>query len=63
MLVLTRKKGEKIVIGTGPDAIVLTLVDIRGPRIRLGFEAPKHVAIARDEIYKPPRQSVDAPTP
>ena len=48
MLVLTRKKGEGIVIG---DSIVLTVVEIRGDKIRLGIEAPKNVSIHRQEIY------------
>ncbi len=45
---LSRKIGEKIVIGDG--TIVLTLVDIQGDKIRLGVEAPREVPIARDEL-------------
>ena len=47
MLVLSRKLGEKIVIG---DSIVLTVVKIDRNQIRLGIEAPSNVAIFREEI-------------
>jgi len=47
MLVLSRKLGEKIVIG---DSIVLTIVKIDRNQIRLGIEAPSDVAIYREEI-------------
>ena len=48
MLALTRKKGERIVIG---DNIILTVVDIKGDNIRLAIDAPKDVKIYRGEIY------------
>ena len=47
MLVLTRRKNEKIVIGGG---IVVTVVSIQGNRVRLGIEAPPEVPIHREEI-------------
>ena len=47
MLVLSRKLGERIVIG---DSIVLTVVKIDRNQIRLGIEAPANVAIFREEI-------------
>ena len=47
MLVLSRKLGEKIVIG---DSIVMTVVKIDRNQIRLGIEAPPSVAIYREEI-------------
>jgi carbon storage regulator len=49
MLVLTRKTNEKIVIG---DNVVITVVDVRGDRVRLGFEAPQDVEIHRQEVYE-----------
>ena len=49
MLVLTRKMNEAIVIG---ENIVVTVIDIRGDKIRLGIEAPKHVSVHRREIYE-----------
>ena len=48
MLVLSRKKGESIIIN---DNIVVTVVDIRGDKVRLGFDAPKDVPIFRSEVY------------
>jgi carbon storage regulator len=47
MLVLTRKVGEKIHIG---DDIVVTLLEIKGNRIRLGVEAPLSVPVLRSEL-------------
>ncbi|MDQ1530748.1 MAG: carbon storage regulator [Microbacteriaceae bacterium] len=47
MLVLTRKKGERILIG---DDIVVTLIDIRGDGVRIGFDAPRGVPIQRAEV-------------
>ncbi|MCX7923039.1 MAG: carbon storage regulator CsrA [Clostridia bacterium] len=48
MLVLTRRKGQSIIIG---DNIEITIVDIQGEQIRLGIEAPKNVSIHRKEIF------------
>lgn len=48
MLALTRKIGERIVIG---DNIIVTVVDVKGDSIRLGIDAPKAVKIYRGEIY------------
>lgn len=49
MLVLSRHKGERIVIG---DDIVLTVVEIRGDRVRLGFTGPQEVPIHREEVFQ-----------
>ncbi|TFC02797.1 carbon storage regulator CsrA [Cryobacterium adonitolivorans] len=49
MLVLTRKQGEKILIG---DDIVITVLDVRGDSIRLGVDAPRGISIQRAEILK-----------
>ena len=51
MLVLSRKIGEKIVIGEGKDQITLVVVEIKGNRIRLGIEAGTHIKILRGELY------------
>lgn len=48
MLVLTRKTGEGIIIGS---EIRLVVLDIKGGQIRLGIEAPSTVQIHRDEVY------------
>jgi len=47
MLVLSRKVDEKIVIG--PD-VVVTVLEIRGNRVRLGIEAPRNVPVHRSEL-------------
>ncbi len=48
MLVLSRKRNEQIVIGTD---ITLTVVEIRGDKVRLGIVAPKEVPVHRREIW------------
>lgn len=48
MLVLSRKKNESIFIG---NSIVITIVEIRGDKVRLGIEAPKEVPVHRREVY------------
>ena len=48
MLVLSRQRDESIIIG---DNIVLTVVDIRGDKVRLGIEAPKEIPVHRQEVY------------
>lgn len=57
MLVLSRKIGEKIVIGHN---ITVTITEIRGSKVRLGIEAPRHVSIDRSEIHL--RREQDAQT-
>jgi carbon storage regulator len=47
MLVLSRKEGEKIIVG---DTIKVTVLEIRGNKVRLGFDAPDDVQIYRDEV-------------
>lgn len=49
MLVLSRKKNESIVIN---NDIVITVVEIRGDKVRLGIEAPKDVPVHRQEVYE-----------
>ncbi|MCG6157672.1 carbon storage regulator CsrA [Rubinisphaera margarita] len=48
MLVLSRQRDESIMIG---DHIKITIVDIRGDKVRLGIQAPGDVAVHREEIY------------
>jgi len=48
MLVLSRKQNESIKIG---DNITLTVVEIRGNKVRLGIDAPDNVAVHRQEIW------------
>jgi carbon storage regulator len=48
MLVLSRQRDESIVIG---DNVIVTIVDVRGDRVRLGIEAPREVSVHRREVY------------
>jgi carbon storage regulator len=50
MLVLTRKPGQKVVLGGN---ITVTVVEVRGSQVRLAFEAPDHVHILRGELVVP----------
>ena len=47
MLVLSRKKNESIVIN---DDVVVTVVEIRGDKVRLGIDAPRHIPVHRQEV-------------
>ena len=47
MLVLNRKKGERVLIG---QDIYVTVLEVRGSRVRLGFECPKEVSVHRQEV-------------
>ena len=49
MLVLSRQRDESIIIG---DNIVITVVDVRGDKVRLGIDAPREVSVHRREIYE-----------
>ena len=48
MLVLSRQRDESIIIG---DDIEITVVDIRGDKVRLGVSAPKEISVHRKEVY------------
>ena len=49
MLVLSRQRDESIMIG---DNIVVTIVDIRGDKVRLGINAPTEIPVHRQEVYE-----------
>lgn len=48
MLILSRHKNEKLKIG---DEVTITVVEIRGDKVRLGIEAPSHIPVHRQEVY------------
>ncbi len=72
MLVLSRKKNESIVID---ENIIITVVEIRGDKVRLGIQAPREVPIHRQEIFEslikrghleemaPPQEKTEQKTP
>ena len=49
MLILTRKSGESINIGSD---IIIRVLEIKGNQTRLGIEAPRHIAVHREEVYQ-----------
>jgi carbon storage regulator len=49
MLVLSRQKDESIMIG---DNVEITIVDVRGDKVRLGITAPKEIPVHRMEVYE-----------
>ena len=54
MLVLSRQRDQTIIIG---DDIEITVVDIRGEKVRLGISAPPHIAVHRKEVYESMKKS------
>lgn len=48
MLILTRRVGETIMVG---DEIAVTVLGVKGTQVRVGIDAPKEVAVHREEIY------------
>ncbi len=49
MLILTRRVGETVMIG---DEVTITVLGVKGNQVRVGINAPKHVAVHREEIYE-----------
>ncbi|KGQ58907.1 Carbon storage regulator homolog [Gallibacterium anatis] len=56
MLILTRKVDEKLLIG---DDITISVLEIRGNQVKIGVDAPKDVAIYREEIYHKVKEARD----
>ena len=48
MLILTRKSGEKIIIG---DDVTVTVVSVKGKQVLLGIDAPLEIEVHREEVY------------
>ena len=48
MLILTRKTGEKLMVG---DNVEITVLGVKGNQVRVGVNAPKDIAVHREEVY------------
>lgn len=51
MLVLSRRKGQVVMIGKGADVILLKVIDVCGDKVRLGLEARSDIPIHRKEVW------------
>ena len=60
MLILTRRVGETLMIG---DEVSVTVLGVKGNQVSIGINAPKDVAVHREEIYERIRQEQEAETP
>lgn len=58
-MVLSRKKGERLIIG---EDIAIEVVEVRGDRVRLGLEAPDYVSIVREELLDVLREQAQRET-
>lgn len=60
MLILTRKVGESLMVG---DEITVTVLGIKGNQVRIGIDAPKDVAVHREEIFQRIQNDVESTEP
>ncbi len=58
MLILTRRVGESVMIG---DSVTITVLGVKGNQVRIGVNAPKDVAVHREEIYERIQREHDGP--
>ena len=58
MLILTRRVGETLMIG---DEVTVTGLGVKGNQVRIGVNAPKDVAVHREEIYQRIQRELEAP--
>ena len=60
MLILTRRVGETVVIG---NDVTVTVLGVKGNQVRLGVNAPREVAVHREEIFERIKREQDADAP
>jgi carbon storage regulator len=60
MLILTRRVGETLMIG---DQVTVTVLGVKGNQVRIGINAPKDLAVHREEIYQRIRKEQEGGTP
>ncbi len=60
MLVLSRQRDETIIIG---DSIRVTIVEVRGDKVRIGIDAPRDVTVHRQEVYDAIKRELENPEP
>ncbi len=58
MLILTRRVGETLMIG---DEVTVTVLGVKGNQVRIGINAPKDVAVHREEIYQRIKREQEGP--